>query len=139
MGNIRAQPPGHLPNALARLRDNGNTVQLETTEVVAIAALLRTINALENIRSSMAVDQKAKTSTIPEGREKLYPALFDSEDAYQVLEGMEYNLFGNASGLLREAHSQELSAYWADAVDTRNQYLSKAIYLKRKARKQMVR
>jgi cytochrome c peroxidase len=116
----------------------GSDVQLETTEVVAIAALLRTINALENIRSSMAVDQKAKTYDIQRGREKLYPALFDSEDAYQVLDGMEYNLFENAFELLREAHSQELSAYEADDVNHRNQYLNKAIYLKRKARKQMV-
>lgn len=116
----------------------GSEVRLETTEVVAIAALLRTLNSLENIRSSMEADKKAKTSDIPEGREKLYPALFDSEDAYQVLEGMEYNLFENAFELLREAHSQEIAAYEAEDINHRNQYLNKAIYLKRKAKKLMV-
>ena len=116
----------------------GSDVQLETTEVVAIAALLRTLNSLENIRSSMEVDKKAKTYDIAEGREKLYPALFDSEDAYQVLEGMEYILFENASKLLRDAYAQEIAAYEADDVDHRNQYLNKALYLKKKARKQIV-
>lgn len=116
----------------------GSNVQLETTEVMAIAALLRTINALENIRSSMAVDQKAKTYNIQKGREKLYPALFDSEDAYQVLEGMEYNLYENASDLLKEAYAQEVAAYEADEVNDRNHYLNNALYLKRKARKLMV-
>ena len=51
---------------------------------------------------------------------------------------MEYNLFENAFELLREAHSQEIAAYEADDVNHRNQYLTKAIYLKRKAKKLMV-
>jgi cytochrome c peroxidase len=116
----------------------GGDVNLDTSEVQAIAALLRTINALENIRGSMEADKKAKTYDIAEGREKLYPALFDSEDAYQVLEGMEYILFENASKLLRDAYAQEIAAYEADDVDHRNQYLNKALYLKKKARKQIV-
>jgi hypothetical protein len=113
-------------------------IQLDTTEVQAIAALLRTINSLENIRSSLKADKDAKTYDIAKGREALYPALFDSEDAYQVLEGMEYNLYDNASELLREAYSQEVAAYEASDVNHRNHYLNKAIYLKKKARKLMV-
>ena len=74
----------------------------------------------------------------PKGKEKLYPALFDSEDAYQVLEGMEYNLYGNASDLLKEAYAQELAAYESNGINNRNHYLSKAIYLKKKAQKLMV-
>jgi cytochrome c peroxidase len=116
----------------------GSDVQLDTSEVQAIAAMLRTLNALENIRSTTHAAKKAQSLNIEEGREKLYPALFDSQDAYQVLDGMEYNLYDNASDLLREAYANELSAYWADQVNDRNYYLKKAIHLKKKARKMMV-
>jgi len=117
----------------------GSDVQLDTSEVQAIAAMLRTLNALENIRSSLEVDKKVKTYyDIPKGKEKLYPALFDSEDAYQVLEGMEYNLYGDATDLLKQAYAQELAAYESNDINHRNQYLSKAIYLKKKAKKLMV-
>lgn len=117
----------------------GSDVNLDTSEVQAIAALLRTLNCLENIRSSLAVDKKVRAyNDIPKGKEKLYPALFDSEDAYQVLEGMEYNLYGNASDLLKEAYAQELAAYESNGINNRNHYLSKAIYLKKKAQKLMV-
>jgi hypothetical protein len=117
----------------------GSDVQLDTTEVQAIAALLRTINSLENIRSSMEVDNKVKAYNIRQGREKLYPALFDSEDAYQVLEGLEYNLYENTPELLRKAYAKEISAYKANNVKLRNKHLNKAIRLKRKARRLMVK
>jgi hypothetical protein len=116
----------------------GMNVDLETSEVNAIAAMLRTINSLENIRNSNQLDHSAKHENFDDGTSLIELAMADTEDAYQVLEGLEYNLFENAVDLLKLAYELEASAINVHNKSKRNQFLQKAISYKDKARKLMV-
>ena len=116
----------------------GMNVDLETSEVNAIAAMLRTINSLENIRVSNQLDHSAKHENLDDGTSLIELAMADTEDAYQVLEGLEYNLFENAVDLLKLAYELEASAINVHNKSKRNQFLQKAISYKNKARKLMV-
>ena len=112
-------------------------VDLETSEVNAIAAMLRTINSLENIRISNQLDHSAKNEELDDGVRLIELAMADTEDAYQVLEGLEYNLFENSVHLLKLAYELEASAINANNKSKRNHLLQKAIYYKDKAGKLM--
>ena len=75
---------------LAGLDPNGIGIRLESTQVVAVAAFLRVINALENIRSSIELIEGAlgQRFAIFGGRdEQLRLAAFEIEDGIMVLEG----------------------------------------------------
>ena len=68
----------------------GSAINLDATQVVAVAAFLRVINALENIRSSndlldraVATMNKRNATSGP----LLDRAIHDTEDAIQVLAG----------------------------------------------------
>ena len=115
----------------------GVNVDLEASEVNAIAAMLRTINSLENIRISNDQDHSAKDEELDDGIKFIELAMADTEDAYQVLEGMEYHLFGDAVDLLKLAYELEASAINANNKSKRNQLLQKAISYKDKAKKLM--
>lgn len=78
-------------------------VKMSPDTVSAIAAFLRTINSLENIRLATGILVKAKQEGCSSKTVSL--ALADTEDAYQVLEGTEYKLYGNAVKLLKEAYN----------------------------------
>jgi cytochrome c553 len=116
----------------------GMDVDLETSEVNAIAAMLRTINSLENIRISNQLDDSAKHEKLVDGIRFIELAMADTEDAYQVLEGMEYNLFEGAVDMLKLAYELEASAINANNESKRNHLLYKAISYKDKAKKLMV-
>jgi len=115
----------------------GLNVDLETSEVNAIAAMLRTINSLENIRISNKLDHSAKQEELDDGIRLIELAMADTEDAHQVLEGLEYNLFEGAVDLLKLAYELEASAINANNKSKRNQLLQKAISYKNKAGKLM--
>lgn len=70
------------------LQASGSGINLDATQVVAVSAFLRVINALENIRESESLLQRATTfpgapDTVPPGALAL--AGFETEDAIQVL------------------------------------------------------
>jgi len=65
---------------LAGIDPNGVGIKLDATQVVAVAAFLRDINALENIRVS--IDLLARRTS-----ESLRRAVFETEDAIDVLRG----------------------------------------------------
>lgn len=82
----------------------GSGINLDTTQVVAVAAFLRVINALENIRASdTLLDQAFPTFRITPERQAalLRRATFELEDAAQVLAGA--NLHPLAADDLRKA------------------------------------
>ncbi len=68
----------------------GSAITLEATQVVAVAAFLRVINALENIRSSIDLLNQAAQSTDSSASQidaLLERALHENDDAIRVLTG----------------------------------------------------
>ena len=65
---------------LAGLDPNGIGIKLDATQIEAIAAFLRDINALENIRESISLLMRQQPAT-------LRRALFETDDAIDVLRG----------------------------------------------------
>ncbi len=75
---------------LAGLDPEGVGIRLEATQVVAVAAFLRVINALENIRSGIELVQGALGERFPlfgNSDEQLRLAAFEIDDGIMVLEG----------------------------------------------------
>ncbi|MCI0351094.1 MAG: hypothetical protein L0Z53_16840, partial [Acidobacteriales bacterium] len=81
---------------------NQGLIKLAATEVVAVAAFLRSINALENIRSArdLAVRARASTNTAI-AQELLRLARAEAEDAFEVLDCANLNF--TAQRRLQEA------------------------------------
>ncbi|MCZ6714626.1 MAG: hypothetical protein O7B29_11845, partial [Deltaproteobacteria bacterium] len=72
---------------LAGFDPDGVGIKLDATQVVAVAAFLRALNALENIRVSVEL-LEASAGKNSSGREKrLERAVEETEDAIRVLEG----------------------------------------------------
>ena len=103
----------------------GSAINLDATQVVAVAAFLRVINALENIRSSVDLLNRASTVSANGGRMLLDRAFAETEDAHQVLSGGGLHpkaaaRLATALGLIRQAISatdeQQRAAYIADAI-----------------------
>ena len=113
-------------------------IQLENTEVLEIAAFLRTINALENIENSNRLDRKAKWTGVHQGRRSIKIARSETEDAVEVLIGGEYFLYRDAVALLKKAIALEQRALKARLGFVRNRLLNKAIKKKRQAKALMV-
>ena len=65
---------------LAGIDPNGVGIELDATQVVAVAAFLRVINALENIRESIGLLNRRTSAS-------LQRAEFETEDAIDVLRG----------------------------------------------------
>ena len=75
---------------LAGIDPNGVGIDLEATQVVAVAAFLRVINALENIRVSVELIEGAlgeRFALLGDFDEQLKIAGFEIEDAVMVLNG----------------------------------------------------
>jgi len=103
-------------------------IDLEATEVQAITAFLRVINALENIRWSNSILSRVKNSSIQRGRELLAVAIANSQDAIDVLEEGKI-LHHDAIKRLRQAVKMEKRAMKThrrtrrnQAIDTANQH-----------------
>jgi hypothetical protein len=115
----------------------GIGLHLETTDVESVAALLRVLNALENIRSSSELDQaafdvkdKSKAGLL------LDLASFDTEDAFHVLE--ERSLHLSAVAKLREAYRKEREAIGQNSRPRRNVLINQIVALKAAARADML-
>jgi len=83
---------------------------------VAVAAFLRVINALENIRSAIALEERALDASSPEEEADLLNlARAESADAIQVLGGG--GLHPHAVNHLEEAENLLLSADISEAIE----------------------
>ncbi|MBI3002666.1 MAG: hypothetical protein HYY54_03415, partial [candidate division NC10 bacterium] len=97
--------------ALARTDPNGVGIRLDATQVVAVAAFLRVINVLENIRASVALlEESAEKSFFgrKEARRLLDRAVHETQDSIRVLGGG--GLHPDAVAHLQEAERQAKKA-----------------------------
>ncbi|HEU4388401.1 MAG TPA: hypothetical protein VFV34_11435, partial [Blastocatellia bacterium] len=109
----------------------------EATEVEAVAAFLRVINVLENIRSSVDLESRGKGATsFSQAQELLKLSLSELGDAIEVLEGGR--LHPEAQKKLRQAAAIDAVALATPVSSLRNQLIDQAIALKNSARADMV-
>ena len=105
---------------------------LDVTETQAIAAFLRVVNTLENIRSAVAFDVRAKAlASQAAAAELLDLSIADTQDAIQVLNGG--NLHADAALLLTQAIALDQQAKGISDQTQRNIVIDQAITLKRNA------
>lgn len=109
-------------------------VKLDSSQVVAVALFLRSINVLENIRSSSLMDQKAMTLSRDAAEETIRLAMADTEDAVQVLADAVINPYPAATDKLKMALEQERRAKDSILASRRQALLQKAIELKTQAK-----
>ncbi len=123
--------------ALAAVDPKGVGIEIDGTQIVAIAAFLRVINALENIRQS--IELLEETLKIPfaeqdKAREQLDRARHETDDSIRVLEGG--GLHPEAVAHLKQAEKQTRKA--ARSVFFRGKHVRKAIQEQKAARAQLV-
>jgi cytochrome c peroxidase len=114
-------------------------VHLDSSQVVQVALFLRTMNALDNIRSSTLMDQKAMTLSGNDAAETVRLAASDTADAVRVLKEAVTNPYPQATALLQQALELErgqLSGFFFGSG--RSQALQQAINLKAQAKALMV-
>ncbi|HJQ67838.1 MAG TPA: hypothetical protein VKA70_02635 [Blastocatellia bacterium] len=115
------------------LDPTGTGIHLEATEVEAVAAFLRLINVLENIRSSNEIANRAKNATnFSQAQELIKLAVSELDDAIEVLDGG--HLHPDAQKKLRQAAAIEAVALITPSANLRNQLINQAIALKNSAR-----
>lgn len=116
--------------ALARGDPNGIGIRLDATQVVAVAAFLRVLNALENIRESISLLEASLIQRSTGAKELLRQALHETEDSLRVLEGG--GLHPEAVAQLREA--ERLTQKAARSLFFRRKYTREAVLEQQKAR-----
>lgn len=122
----KSQAGGNLP-----------TLAMETTEVENIAAFLRVMSALENIRASTLLDQAAvEEGNSNTAKELARLASFDTQDGWEVLE--QRYLHAKAVAKLKAAYAAELAAAVTNNNALRDGLLSQAMTLKAQARAELV-
>jgi hypothetical protein len=100
---------------LAGLDPNGDAIELDATQIVEIAAFLRVINTLENIRESTALLDEAagaRFSSRKQAKRSIRRAVAEIDDGIRVLTGG--GLSPDAVAHLREAKrlSEKASRSW---------------------------
>lgn len=108
-------------------------IKLEATEVVAVAAFLRVINALENIRSALEIETRARNARfLADATDLLRLSISELEDAIEVLECG--GLHPEAVQKLRRAIELDQQALSTNSRGTRQSLIDQAILLKNAAR-----
>lgn len=111
----------------------GRCIHLETTEVVSVALFLRTLNAMENIRSSNEMLDQVKQLNRRNGREILKLAIAETKDAIEVLQGGQIIANPESLALLNHALRKERKALKRNSKKRRNRLLNRAIRMKNEA------
>lgn len=115
----------------------GSGIELDGTQIVEIAAFLRVINTLENIRQAIeSLDKFAVKNfrTVKEGEELLNSALEETNDSIMVLRGG--GLHPEAVMYLKEA--EKLTKKAQHSIFSRARHAREAIKLQEKARNELV-
>jgi cytochrome c peroxidase len=104
----------------------GAQIQLDPIQVGAVAAFLRVINALENIRSATDLEEDAlRTGAMPRVRRAVSRAIGEVTDAINVLEAQ--GLHAEAVSDLRQARALLEAALVTHPPKPRNQLIQAAI------------
>ncbi len=106
----------------------GSGINLDATQVVAVAAFLRVINVLENLRGSMDLLNQAVQSTGLSNRRienLINRARHENEDAIEVLSGG--GLHPNAAIFLQNSSHLIRQAQAATDTELRNRYVREAL------------
>ncbi len=115
----------------------GSAINLDATQVVAVAAFLRVINALENIRASLALIERAADAPTKQRRFTLLArAGHETEDALQVLAGG--GLHPAAVALLQSAFAQLQQAQAQHKAGKRRQNVDAASAALEQARAELI-
>jgi len=125
------------PAAQLLIQATGSGIEIDGTQVVAIAAFLRVINALENIRQSIELLDKFAAKnfrTVKEGEELLISALAETKDSSMVLKSG--GLHPEAVKFLYE--SQKLIKKAKRSLFLRARYAREAIEKQDAARNELV-
>jgi len=117
--------PGHLTSS-----KKDRTVKLSSAQVVAVSLFLRTVNALENIRNSNALNDQAIALNGSNGKELVKLAMADTEDAIEVLTEGQLMPYAEAVSKLKSAYNLEYAASLVPIPAVRNPLLTKAKALK---------
>lgn len=121
--------------ALARVDPRGVSIRLDATQVVAVAAFLRVINTLENIRASIELSEGSLQARSPEEAKELRErARRETDDSIRMLE--DGGLHPEAVAHLREA--RRLTRKAIHSLFFGGKYTRKAIGEQRKARAVLV-
>ena len=117
--------------ALAKADPEGAGIELDGTQIVAIAAFLRVINVLENIRQSIVLlEASLAVSSSAERRRLLERAVHETDDSIRVLSGG--GLHADAVAHLQEA--RRLADKAVRSVFFGRKYTEKAIRDQKRAR-----
>ncbi|MGH7453911.1 MAG: hypothetical protein ACRENG_21350 [bacterium] len=122
---------------LASLDPNGVGIKLDATQVVAVAAFLRVLNALENIRQSIELLESTAQKGFferTESMELLGRAMQETDDSIAVLS--EAGLHPDAVASLKKARSYTESA--TGSLFSRRKFARRAISEQEQARHQLV-
>jgi hypothetical protein len=115
----------------------GSGIELDGTQIVEIAAFLRVINTLENIRESIEMLEKYAAKnfrTVKEGEDLLNSALVETRDSIRVLQCG--GLHPEAVMYLKEA--KKLTKKAKKSIFSRARYAREAIKLQEEARNELV-
>jgi len=110
-------------NSIAGITIGG--INLSPTDVTDIAAFLRVLNTLENIRSAGDLNKRAKTANPRQGRELIRLAISELTDALEVLHGG--NLHPEAKIKLLQALGSNLRALTETNLSKRNERLDESL------------
>ncbi|WP_157204912.1 hypothetical protein [Methylomonas methanica] len=111
--------------------------KLDSSQVIAVALFLRSINVLENIRSSNLLDQKAIALSGDQSVKTLKLAIADTQDAIDVLKEAVINPYPDALDKLQQALYYETQAT-NKFYPNRSTLMQNAINLKNQARTMIV-
>jgi mono/diheme cytochrome c family protein len=116
----------------------GSSIELDATQIEAVAAFLRVINALENIRSSNELIGRALERETPSARSNqlLERARSETEDAAEVLRARSLHLA--AVSVLEQATAALERALTEPSYASRSRLGREAISLQEQARAELV-
>jgi cytochrome c peroxidase len=117
--------------------ETGSGINLNGTQVLEVAAFLRVVNALENIRQSIDILDKFALKnfrTVKDGNELLRRALAETRDSAMVLKGGD--LHPEAVGFLQKA--KKLTEKARHGIFFKGYYARVAIEMQEQARNELV-
>jgi cytochrome c peroxidase len=113
--------------------------QFTPEDIDAVGALLRVLNAMENIRSSNAMDNEAQRLQPAAAKQRIMEAMAETEDAIEVLRDGPLVLHPGLVGQLQHALGAEQEAMKTVSNSRRSALLREATQLKKRVGATMVK